>query len=69
MSSLVTVTTEGVAATAVPAVASNILGTLVSSTEAVTGMYGFVQKALIFGAGMSYQNHRVRGSWNPLQAA
>jgi hypothetical protein len=69
MSSKVTVTTEGVTATCVPAVMSDILTTAISTTEAVTGMYGFIQKAGLFVAGMAFHAKRTSGSYNFMAGA
>lgn len=43
----------------------DIVTTAVSTSEAVTGSYGLIQKALFFGAGMAVQNKRIAGNWNP----
>ena len=44
----------------------DILTTALSTDSAVTGTYGLIQKGLIFLGGMSVQNKRRMGSFNPL---
>lgn len=63
-------TVAGVApsATLVAAKASDIVSTVFSTTDALTGMYGFAQKLILFGAGMAVQNKRLGRSFNPFQA-
>lgn len=52
-------------ATAEDAKIFDIVTTLFSSDQAVTGTYGFIQKGALFLAGMSAQNKRVNNNWNP----
>lgn len=61
-----TLNAAGDAATVADASASDIFTTAISSTEAVTGTYGFVQKLLLIGTGMAIQNNRKGFGWNPL---
>jgi hypothetical protein len=44
----------------------DIATTALSTDKAVTGMYGLVQKAAFFAAGMAAQSKRKLGTWNPL---
>jgi len=53
-------------ATVTEAKIMDILTTAVSSTEAVTGTYGLVQKAAFVVGGMAIQSKRLRGDFNPL---
>lgn len=66
MSHKVTVTGSGASATVAveEAKIADILTTLFSSDQAVTGTYGFVQKAGLVVAGMGFQSQRKTGSWN-----
>lgn len=43
----------------------DIVSTTFSSNDALTGAYGLVQKVVLFGAGMSFQNYRLGRGWNP----
>lgn len=47
----------------------DVVSTLFSSDKAVTGIYGFVQKAALVVAGMSLQNWRQKDEWNPFKLA
>lgn len=44
----------------------DIITTALSTDSAVTGTYGLIQKAGLFIGGMSVQNKRKLGSFNPL---
>lgn len=61
----VTLSADGTTATVADAKLGDILTTVLSSDSAVTGAYGFAQRAALFVAGMSVQNKRVAGSFNP----
>lgn len=65
----VTVTeVEGVAKVATEdATLLDIVTTIVSPDVVVTGMYGLIQKGALVVAGMSVQEFRRSGSWNPLR--
>lgn len=65
MSKKVTLNAAGDAATVVDATIGDIFTTIISDTAAVTGMYGFAQKALLVVGGMALQNKRVGRSFNP----
>lgn len=65
MSKKVTLASGEATATVADAEATDILSTLFSSDEALTGTYGFVQKGLLVIAGMSIQNNRKGLGWNP----
>lgn len=66
MSKKVTVVTANgtTTATAEDAKIGDIVTTLFSSDQCVTGTYGFVQKAGLVVAGMAFQSQRKSGSWN-----
>lgn len=57
------------APTVVTAVFSDIFSTLISTTDAVTGTYGFIQKAMLVTGGMAWQNKRLTGNFNFLKGA
>lgn len=44
----------------------DILSTVLSTDAALTGTYGLLQKTALFVGGMSVQNKRRMGSFNPL---
>lgn len=56
---------DGATATVAAAEVSDIFTTAISTSEAVTGMYGLVQKAGLVVLGMGIQNNRLIGSFNP----
>lgn len=60
------VTVSGDNATVVEAKFGDIFYTLISSDQALTGTYGFLQKGLLVGGGMILQEYRRSGSLNPL---
>lgn len=66
MSHKITVVTANgtTTATAEEAKIGDIITTLFSTDQAVTGTYGLVQKAGLVVAGMSFQSQRKSGSWN-----
>lgn len=68
VSKKVVLSADGATATVANAEAMDILTTAISTTESVTGMYGLAQKALLFVGGMSFQNNRLAGSFNPFGA-
>lgn len=49
-----------------PATITDIFTTVFSSTNAITGMYGFVQKVGLVAAGASVKAKQLRGTFNPL---
>lgn len=61
MSKLITLNADGTAATVAEAKISDILTTLMSGQSAVTGIYGFIQRALLVATGMSVQSMRSGG--------
>lgn len=65
MSKKITLSADGATATVADAEATDIISTVFSSDEALTGTYGFVQKGLLVLAGMSIQNNRKGHGWNP----
>jgi len=66
MSKKIVLAADGTTATVSEAVIGDILTTAISTNEAVTGMYGLVQRAAFFVGGMVVQNKRKNGSYNPL---
>jgi len=56
---------DGSSATVADATVTDIFTTAISTSEAVTGMYGLAQKAGLVVLGMSVQNKRLGGSLNP----
>lgn len=60
-----TLSADGATATVAAADAADIVTTVFDGDTAVTGVYGFIQKAGLVLAGMAVQNNRVKGSWNP----
>lgn len=69
MPKLVTLNAAGDAATVAEAKPTDILTTAVSTTSAVTGTYGLIQKAALVGLGMAVQNNRLGRGWNPISVA
>lgn len=53
-------------ATVADAKIADVVTTLISADQTLTGMYGFVQKAALVGGGMVLQEYRRSGSLNPL---
>lgn len=62
MSKLVSLSADETTATVTEATIGDIFTTVLSSSKAVTGIYGFVQKAGLAVAGAAVQNMRVRGN-------
>lgn len=60
------VTVSGDTATVVEAKLMDVVTTLISADQALTGTYGFLQKGLLVGGGMVLQEYRRSGSLNPL---
>lgn len=60
------VTVSGDTATVVEAKLMDVVTTLISADQALTGTYGFLQKGLLVGGGMVFQEYRRSGSLNPL---
>lgn len=69
MSKLVTLSGDENTATVADATLGDIFTTILSSNKALTGTYGFVQKAGLVAVGMSVNSYRLRGSFNPVVAA
>jgi hypothetical protein len=67
MSSKVTLSADGLTATVATATVGDIFTTAISTTEALTGMYGGIQKAGLVALGMAYQNNKLTGSFNPFK--
>lgn len=61
----VTLSADGATATVADAEVGDIFTTVLDSDTAITGTYGYLQKAGLVIAGMAVQNNRVKGSWNP----
>jgi len=60
-----TLSADGTTAVVVDATIGDIFSTAISSTEAVTGLYGLAQKAGLVVAGMAGQNLRLGNGINP----
>lgn len=61
MSKLLTLNAAGDAAAVTDATIGDIFSTAISTTQAVTGMYGLVQKLGIAALGATVQTMRLRG--------
>lgn len=68
VSKTVTLSADGASAVVAVATVSDIFTTLISTDKTVTGVYGLVQKASLFVAGMATQNKRLGGGLNPFAA-
>lgn len=60
------VTVNGDTAAVTEAKLMDVVTTLISADQALTGTYGFLQKGLLVGGGMVLQEYRRSGSLNPL---
>jgi hypothetical protein len=56
---------DGTTTTVTDATVSDIFTTIISSDTVLTGGYKYAQDAVKVVAGMSYQSHKMGGSWNP----
>jgi len=65
VSKKIVVATDG-SVTAADATIADVFTTLISTDTVVSGLLGVSQKVGLFVAGMSFQNYRRQGSWNPL---
>lgn len=65
MSKKIVLNAAGDAATITEAKIGDVFTTMLSTDEAVTGVYGLIQKAGLVGAGMMVNSYRLRGSFNP----
>lgn len=65
VSKKLTLSADGATATVADATIGDIFTTVISSNEAVTGMYGLAQRALLFVGGMATQNVRRGHGINP----
>lgn len=68
MSKLITLAADEKTAVVTDATIGDVFKTLLSSNSAVTGLYGFAQKAGLAVAGAAVQNMRVRGNLKFWQA-
>jgi hypothetical protein len=66
MSKKVVLSADEATATVSEAELTDIFTTVFSKNEAVLGTYGLVQRIGLFVGGMSVQNKRKNGSWNPI---
>jgi len=57
---------DGATASVADAELLDIVTTLVSSNEVLTGTYALIQRGALFVGGMAVQNKRRMGSWNPI---
>jgi len=60
---------DGLSATVADATAADIFTTAISTTEALSGTYSLIQKALFVAGGMAVQNNRLGRGWNPISAS
>lgn len=63
----VTLDAAGTAATVADATLTDVFTTVVSTDSTVTGVYGLLQKAGLFVAGMALQNNRLGQGLNPFK--
>lgn len=63
MSKKVTLSADGTTATVVDATMTDVVGTLITSDSAVTGMYKYAQLALVGFAGMAFANKKHTGEF------
>lgn len=56
---------EGGTPTVADAKLTDIVTTVFSSNQALTGAYGLLQRAAVFVGGMTLQNYRLTGKLNP----
>lgn len=68
VSKKIVLSADGATATVADATMTDILTTAISTSEAVTGMYGLAQKAGLVLAGMAYQNNRLGQGLNPFKS-
>lgn len=66
MSKKIVLSADGATATVTDAKIMDIVTTAISTSEAVTGTYGLIQKAALVVGGMAIQSNRKQGTWNPL---
>jgi hypothetical protein len=64
-SKLVTLSADEATASVADAKAGDIFTTVFSSNSAVTGAYGYMQKAALVVGGMAVQEYRRTGNINP----
>lgn len=64
MSKLVTLSADEATATVAAATLTDVFTTVVSTNSAITGMYGFIQKAGLVAVGMAIQNNRLGRGFN-----
>lgn len=62
MSKKITLSADEKSATVTDATIGDVFSTILSSNSAVTGLYGFAQKAGLAISGAAVQNMRVRGN-------
>lgn len=66
MSKIVTLSADEATATVAEAKLGDIFTTVLSSNKALTGTYGFIQKAGLVAGGMLVNSYRLAGSFNPM---
>lgn len=67
VSKKIVLSADGATATVADATITDVFTTLVSTSEAVTGLYGLGQKVGLVVAGMAYQNNRLGQGLNPFK--
>lgn len=60
-----TLSADGATATVAAATLTDVFSTVISTNEALTGLYGLTQKVGLFVGGMALQSKRMGGSFNP----
>jgi hypothetical protein len=63
VSKKVTLSADGDTATVADAEIADVFSTIFSTDSCVTGMYGFLQKAVLFGGGLIVGNKRHSGEF------
>jgi hypothetical protein len=67
VSKKVTLSADGATATVADATLTDVFTTALSTTSAVTGLYGLGQKIGLFVGGMAFQNNRLGQGLNPFK--
>jgi hypothetical protein len=68
VSKKMTLSADGATATVADATIGDIVTTVYSTSEAVTGAYKIAQEGLLFVGGMALQNYRMGFGLNPFTA-
>lgn len=68
VSKKIVLSADGATATVADATITDVFTSVISTNEAVTGLYGLAQKAGLFVAGMAVQNNRLGQGLNPFKS-